>query len=193
MDLSSLARRLPTRTNTLCVGGCHRQHAVDNIRYHYCQIIHCLHGHAGQRPTRISVSRFKQDRPRIYSSCVLVVCVLLGHFQYQFITESSIQALEAGMPEGSASPLTRRMIYDRLHYLLQHLISLIPTLPSTLQPLLVRSFPHKRQSQVAQTTYIRNLLRISAYCPELADKILATIIDRTIQIDVCSIPYVGLP
>jgi RNA polymerase I-specific transcription initiation factor RRN3 len=89
------------------------------------------------------------------------------------------------MPEGSDSPLTRRVIYDRLHYLLQHLISLIPTLPSTLQPLLVRSFPHKRQNQVAQTTYIRNLLRISAYCPELADKILATIVDRTIQIDVC--------
>lgn len=98
--------------------------------------------------------------------------------------ESGIQALNAGMPEGSASPLTRRVIYDRLHYLLQHLISLIPTLPSTLQPLLVRNFPHKRQNQVVQTTYIRNLLRISTYCPELADKILATIIDRTIQIDV---------
>jgi RNA polymerase I-specific transcription initiation factor RRN3 len=92
--------------------------------------------------------------------------------------------LDAAMPEGSTCPLTRRIIYDRLHNLLRHLLSLIPTLPSTLQPLLVRNFPHKRQNQLAQTTYIRNLLRISVYCPELADKILATIIDRAIQIDV---------
>lgn len=76
------------------------------------------------------------------------------------------------------------MVYDRLHYLLEHLLSLVPTLPSTLQPLLVRSFPHKRQSQAAQVTYIRNLLRITDYCPELTDRIMATIIDRAIQIDV---------
>lgn len=77
------------------------------------------------------------------------------------------------------------MVYDRIHCLLQHLLSLVPTLPSTLQPLLVRSFPHKRQNQAAQITYIRNLLRITEYCPELSDRILATIIDRAIQIDVC--------
>ncbi|EDR12293.1 RNA polymerase I-specific transcription initiation factor RRN3 family protein [Laccaria bicolor S238N-H82] len=82
------------------------------------------------------------------------------------------------------APLTRRVIYDRLHNLLGHILSLIPTLPSTLQPLLVRHFPHKRQNQVVQTTYIRNLLRVSTYCPELSDKILATIVDRAIQIDV---------
>ncbi|KAH6914814.1 ribosomal DNA transcription factor Rrn3 [Coprinopsis sp. MPI-PUGE-AT-0042] len=101
-----------------------------------------------------------------------------------FTHQSGIQALEANIPEGSSKPLTRRLIYDRLHYLLSHILSLIPTLPSTLQPILVRYFPHKRQNEMAQTTYIRNMLRISTYCPALADKILATIIDRAIQIDV---------
>jgi RNA polymerase I-specific transcription initiation factor RRN3 len=100
--------------------------------------------------------------------------------------ESGLQSLSAAMPEGSSTPITRRQIYDRLHSLLQHLFSLVPTLPSTLQPLLVKNFPHKRQNQAAQITYIRNLLRVSVYCPELSDKILATIIDRAIQIDVCS-------
>jgi RNA polymerase I-specific transcription initiation factor RRN3 len=99
-------------------------------------------------------------------------------------TESGIQALNASMPSTSSAPLTRRTIYDRLHYLLRHLLSLIPTLPSTLQSLLVRFFPHKRQNHIAQTTYVRNLLRVSSYCPELSDKILATIVDRAIQIDV---------
>ena len=82
------------------------------------------------------------------------------------------------------APLTRRLIYDRLHALLRHIVSLIPTLPSSLQVFLIRHFPHKRQNQVAQTTYIHNLLKVSSYCPELADKILATIVDRAIQIDV---------
>ena len=48
----------------------------------------------------------------------------------------------------------------------------------------MKHFPHKRQNHFAQLTYIRNILRVSAYCPELSDKILATIIDRAIQIDV---------
>lgn len=98
--------------------------------------------------------------------------------------ESGIQALDAGLPSTSSAPLTRRVVYDRLHYLLGHILTLVPTLPSTLQPLLVRHFPHKRQNRLSQTTYIRNLLRVSSYCPELSDKILATIIDRAIQIDV---------
>lgn len=93
--------------------------------------------------------------------------------------------LSQSFPESSVDPVTRRVIYDRLHYLLQYLLTLIPTLPSTLQPLLVRHFPHKRQSQLTQSTYIRNLLRVTSYCPELSEKILATIVDRAIQIDVC--------
>ncbi|KAF7332358.1 RNA polymerase I-specific transcription initiation factor RRN3 [Mycena kentingensis (nom. inval.)] len=110
--------------------------------------------------------------------------LVLGKITHGFTYRSGLQALDANTPEGSSSPMTRRIIYDRLHYLLQHLLSLIPTLPSTLQPLLVRNFPHKRQNQAAQTTYIRNLLRISSYCPELSDKIMSTIVDRAIQIDV---------
>lgn len=92
--------------------------------------------------------------------------------------------MDNAFAEGSSSPLTRRAIYDRVHALLQHLISIIPTLPSSLHPILVRHFPHKRQNQVCQVTYIRNLLRLSEYCPELADRVLGLIIDRTIQIDV---------
>lgn len=98
--------------------------------------------------------------------------------------ESAIQTLDLGAAESSTEPLTRRTVYDRLHYLLLHLHSLIPTLSSTLQPLLVRNFPHKRQNLVTQTTYIRNLLHVASYCPEIGDKVMATIIDRAIQIDV---------
>ena len=81
-------------------------------------------------------------------------------------------------------PLTRRRVYDRIHHLLRQLLALVPTLPSTLRPFLVQNFPHKRHSQASQITYIRNMLRITEYCPEMADSLLSTIIDRAIQIDV---------
>ncbi|OBZ70034.1 hypothetical protein A0H81_09606 [Grifola frondosa] len=110
--------------------------------------------------------------------------LVLGKIAHGLTYQSGLQALDAGLPESSSSPLTRRLIYDRIHYLLRHLISLVPTLPSTLHPLLAQNFPHKRQNQTAQVTYIRNLLRVTDYCPELADRILATVVDRAIQIDV---------
>ncbi|EKM79897.1 hypothetical protein AGABI1DRAFT_119954 [Agaricus bisporus var. burnettii JB137-S8] len=110
--------------------------------------------------------------------------LVLSRVAQGFTYQSGIQTLSQAFPESSSSPITRRVIYDRLHYLLQHLLSLIPTLPSTLQPLLAQNFPHKRQNQLTQSTYIRNLLRISSYCPELSERILATIVDRALQIDV---------
>ncbi|KAI5120687.1 hypothetical protein M0805_006976 [Coniferiporia weirii] len=97
---------------------------------------------------------------------------------------SARRALDTGFAEGSAAPLTRRMVYDRVHSLLSQLLALIPTLPTPLFPLLSRNFPHKRQNQAEHVTYIRNLLQLSDYCPELWDRILGLIVDRTIQIDV---------
>ncbi|KZT71473.1 RNA polymerase I-specific transcription initiation factor RRN3 [Daedalea quercina L-15889] len=110
--------------------------------------------------------------------------LVLGKIAHGFTYQSGLQALDSRLPSTSTSPLTRRVVYDRIHYLLLHIYSLIPTLPSTLHPLLVRSFPHKRQSQAAQITYIRNILRVTQYCPELAEAVLGTIVDRAIQIDV---------
>ncbi|KAL4247049.1 RRN3 family protein [Abortiporus biennis] len=110
--------------------------------------------------------------------------LVLGNLAHGLTYHSGLQALDAGFAESSSNPLTRRVVYDRIHLLLRHLISLVPTLPSALQPLLVRHFPHKRQNQAAQVTYIRNIMRVIEYCPELTDRILATVVDRAIQIDV---------
>ncbi|KAG8921918.1 hypothetical protein FRC02_012274 [Tulasnella sp. 418] len=101
-----------------------------------------------------------------------------------FTHQSGLRALNVNQAESSTEPMTRRIVYDRLHTLLEHLLSIIPTLSSILQPLLIQNFPHKRQEKVAQVTYIKNLLRVSEYCRGLSDKILATVIDRAIQIDV---------
>lgn len=97
---------------------------------------------------------------------------------------SDLNTPSAVHPETSMVPITRRMVYDRLHSLLQHLITVIPTLPSQLAPLILRNFPHKRLPCTAQTTYIRNVLRLSEYCPQLTPHILCVIVERALAIDV---------
>ena len=156
---------------------------MDDDGHNFRKVVHCFHWHAPECQARISFSHPQQDRTGSDLSYVVLTGTLESFVTCSFI-ESGLQALNAGGAESSACPLTRSVVYDRLHHLLRHLLSLIPTLPSTLQPLLIRNFPHKRQSQVTQVTYIRNLLRVMEYCTELADRILALIIDRALQIDV---------
>ncbi|KAG8985878.1 hypothetical protein FRB90_004388, partial [Tulasnella sp. 427] len=76
------------------------------------------------------------------------------------------------------------LVYERQHTLLQRLLSLIPTLSTTLEPLIIRNFPHKRQDKPEQIAYIKNVLKLSEYCLELRDRILGLVVDRAIQIDV---------
>ena len=162
--------------------GSHCQHALDYDGHYLRQVIHKLHRHAGQCKAGIFVCCPGEDRSGLDTSYVFRT-IPLPAYVYPSI-ESGLQALDSGLPESSSRPLTRRIVYDRIHYLLRHLIALVPTCPSTLHPLLSRNFPHKRQTQVEQVTYIRNLLRVTEYCPEIADRILSLIIDRAIQIDV---------
>ncbi|KAK8858714.1 hypothetical protein IAR55_002943 [Kwoniella newhampshirensis] len=84
----------------------------------------------------------------------------------------------------TSSPISRRLFHARHHLLLSHLISLIPTLPNVLQPVLIRNFPHKREAEVAQTTWIRNCCELIGYCPELGQRMWGEIVDRMLRIDV---------
>lgn len=86
--------------------------------------------------------------------------------------------------KGREASLDASLMYERQHNLLQRLLSLIPTLSTTLEPLLIRNFPHKRQDKVEQIAYIQNVLKLSEYCLELRDRILGLVVDRAIQIDV---------
>ncbi|KAG8933493.1 hypothetical protein FRC01_008919 [Tulasnella sp. 417] len=86
--------------------------------------------------------------------------------------------------KGREASFDAGLMYERQHILLQRLLSLIPTLSTTLEPLLIRNFPHKRQDKAEQIAYIQNVLKLSEYCQELRDRILGLVVDRAIQIDV---------
>ncbi|KAK4052162.1 DNA independent RNA polymerase I transcription factor [Microbotryomycetes sp. JL201] len=89
----------------------------------------------------------------------------------------------AGSPAALPS-MTRRLIYGRLHSLLRMLLSLIPTLSTSLAPLLIQHFPAKREPKTSQICYIDNLLAVTEYCPALTEDLLALIIERALNIDV---------
>ncbi|KAG9126040.1 hypothetical protein FRC07_005159 [Ceratobasidium sp. 392] len=112
------------------------------------------------------------------------LAAVLGRCVQGLTYQAGAQALDRCSAESSSAPITRRTIYNRVHNLLSHLLGLIPTLPLALQPVLASHFPHKKLSKLAQTTYIRNLLTLSGYCPGLSDAILSLVVERAQQIDV---------
>ena len=74
--------------------------------------------------------------------------------------------------------------FPRIHLVLSKILRIIPTGPSFLMPILTQSFPHKTEDGHAQCTYIKNILQVVEYTPELRQSIWYLIIERTIQIDV---------
>ncbi|CAO1634835.1 unnamed protein product [Sympodiomycopsis kandeliae] len=83
-----------------------------------------------------------------------------------------------------ASQPTRRMLYTKCHLLLRALLTLIPTLPSSLSPLVMKHFPHKREGKREQATYTRNILFMTQYEPQVAESVWRVVIDRAIGLDV---------
>jgi RNA polymerase I-specific transcription initiation factor RRN3 len=79
---------------------------------------------------------------------------------------SSFNAPAPSSP-GSLKPLTLRVVFERTQLLLRTLLSLFPTLPSVLRPHLLRYFPHKRNSVAAHSVYVRNLLDLTMWCPQV--------------------------
>ena len=75
-------------------------------------------------------------------------------------------------------------LHDLLHATLLNICRCVPSASSALFPFLLDAYPHKSHAVTAHKVFLKNLLRISEYCPELRDRILETIVDRLIQIDV---------
>lgn len=93
-------------------------------------------------------------------------------------------ASAAATTSPSTGAPTRRVIYGRIHSLLRSLLSLIPTMPSVLQPLLLRHLPRKRDGVKHFTVYVRNALQVCEYADELKQGVLAAVVSKAIEIDV---------
>ncbi|KAE8254755.1 hypothetical protein A4X13_0g3289 [Tilletia indica] len=110
---------------------------------------------------------------------------VLGHAVRALGYHSDWHELPLGAaPSYTARSATRRLVYLRVHALLRSLLSLIPTLPTTLFPLLLSNLPPKRSPLRTQGLYILNILRVTEYAPELTEGIWAAVVHRVMSIDV---------
>lgn len=75
-------------------------------------------------------------------------------------------------------------LHDLVHGTLLNICRCVPAASSALFPFLLDAYPHKSHPVTSHKVFLKNLLRISEYAPELRDRILETIVDRLIQIDV---------
>lgn len=80
--------------------------------------------------------------------------------------------------------MPRSQIHLRTHRALQYLLQLIPSASRVLSSIVTNTFPHETDSRRAHVTYVQNLLKISAYAPELQAEVLALITERLVKIDV---------
>jgi RNA polymerase I-specific transcription initiation factor RRN3 len=75
-------------------------------------------------------------------------------------------------------------IHDGVHALFAKMARIIPSMPTHLFPILVRHFPHRRKGPQEHLVYLKNLLRISEYLPQLRDRLIELIAQKMILIDV---------
>lgn len=91
-------------------------------------------------------------------------------------------------PSRGSSPTldvaSRSQIHARVHRALQHILRLIPSASSLLPSILARTFPHESDSRRTHAFYVRNLLKLISYAPELESEILALVTERLVKIDV---------
>lgn len=80
--------------------------------------------------------------------------------------------------------MDRAQLFSRTHMALKYLLRLIPSASSTLSPILASKFPFSDDSKKAHVTYVRQLIRILDYAPELKSEIFALITERLVKIDV---------
>ncbi|GAA94522.1 uncharacterized protein L969DRAFT_91520 [Mixia osmundae IAM 14324] len=100
--------------------------------------------------------------------------------------KSSQDTAGARLPRPSSlvgGALTRREVYDRQHGFLHSLCDYIPTLPSTLAPILQTHFPPRRERKEYHMTYYRNVLRVIEYCPDLLSTVLGLVISKAVKLD----------
>lgn len=73
---------------------------------------------------------------------------------------------------------------DRLHCAIKYIIDLVPTSRAVLCDTMIKNFPHKSESCSACRAYLLNMLRSISYLNQYKSKIICTIIDKIIRIDV---------
>lgn len=81
-------------------------------------------------------------------------------------------------------PTTRSLLRDRVHKTLKSILRVVPSASGTLITIVRSTFPYADESRRVHVQYVRNILRLIEYCPELKTDVFDLITDRLIKLDV---------
>ena len=108
-----------------------------------------------------------------YLSTVLQMLVSL------FLTAPSTTARQQDDP-----PVQQVRLQSRLHDCLKLILRSTPMASTFLAPVLASTFPFSDDKARTHVQYIRNILRVTEYCPEIKGEILSLVTDKLVRIDV---------
>ncbi|KAB8621931.1 hypothetical protein FH972_026040 [Carpinus fangiana] len=84
----------------------------------------------------------------------------------------------------SHTQIDRKQLYMRVHEATKYILNLVPSSSGSLASILASSFPAPTDSRKAHVEYVKNVLRLTEYAPELKADALDLITERLIKIDV---------
>ncbi|PFH62108.1 hypothetical protein XA68_15069 [Ophiocordyceps unilateralis] len=79
--------------------------------------------------------------------------------------------------------IDRETMRERLHSTMQYLLQMFPAAVTVLENLMSTKFPFPDESVRIQMAYVRNLLHVKDYVPDLRNEILDIILNRVVMID----------
>lgn len=87
--------------------------------------------------------------------------------------------------EGHSPEVEKTMlrVFEHMHRCVHRMMSILPSITSSILPLLCSRFPYHDQSATEHLHYLRNLLRIAEYAPQLRDPLIHLIIMKCVDLD----------
>jgi RNA polymerase I-specific transcription initiation factor RRN3 len=104
-----------------------------------------------------------------------VLSMLVGMF---------LQLPSAALRQQDDPHIMRTRLQTRVHECLKYILRQSPMMSTFLAPILQSSFPFPTDTTRAHVQYVKNILRVSEYCPELKGEILSLVMDKLVKIDV---------
>jgi RNA polymerase I-specific transcription initiation factor RRN3 len=108
-----------------------------------------------------------------YMSTVLQVLVVM------FLKPPSVNARQQDDP-----PIERNRLQARIHECLRSILRHNPMASTFLSPSLAATFPYPDDDARTHVEYIRNILKVADYCPELKGEIFSLVTEKLVKIDV---------
>lgn len=102
----------------------------------------------------------------------------------QVLVSMFLKAPSTSIRQEDDPPVQRPRVQARIHETLSSILRHSPMASSHLSAILASTFPFSHDDAKTHVHYIRNILRVAEYCPELKGEIFSLVTDKLVKIDV---------